>query len=190
MHLTATITKAEIARLAGELTPLRIDLGRRRSVSFGRPAVVELVEGRGLRVRGNAKLTWEIAGLPLPLALRTWQILLVPSLSVNDGAYVLAFDPVLEALDFKAVPGFFDDKIIEAINEGVAMQRGKLAWDLSKLLSIQWPLPRRVLPNGVVSVTPEGVGVRVTPEDLRIEVAFEARLESDRTDAPMSLRSA
>src|SRR5688500_12552077 len=99
MKLSLSITKAEVVRLVEEATPLKIDLGHKRSVSFGRPELVELVPRTGLRIRGDAKMVWEVAGLTLPITLRTWQLLLVPSIVRRDGTLVLAFDPVLEDLD-------------------------------------------------------------------------------------------
>ncbi len=188
VQLTATVTSDEIVRLVRELTPLRIDLGRTRSVSFGTPQVVELVEGVGLRVRGNARMIWEIAGLPLPVSLRAWQLLLAPSVQIRGETLVLVFEPVIEALDFKRVPGFFDERIVFAINEGVASQRGKLAWNVSRGLSWRLPLPKRVVPSRTLDVAPTSASVTVTATELRIDVAFDAHVAGDV--APASLRSA
>lgn len=189
MQLTATVSKDEIIRLVRELTPLRIDLGRTRSVSFGTPEVIELVEGTGLRVRGNARMIWEVAGLPLPVSLRAWQLLLAPSVVIRDETLVLVFDPVLEALDFKRVPGFFDERIASAINEGVATQRRKLAWNVSRGLSWEWPLPKRVVPGKTVEITPTSASVTVTATELRVDVAFDGHVVAGDV-APASLRSA
>lgn len=189
VQLTATVSKDEIIRLVRELTPLRIDLGRTRSVSFGTPEVVELVEGTGLRVRGNARMIWEVAGLPLPVSLRAWQLLLAPSVVIRDETLVLVFDPVLEALDFKRVPGFFDERIASAINEGVATQRRKLAWNVSRGLSWEWPLPKRVVPGKTVEITPTSASVTVTATELRVDVAFDGHVVAGDV-APASLRSA
>lgn len=189
VQLTATVSKDEIIRLVRELTPLRIDLGRTRSVSFGTPEVVELVEGTGLRVRGNARMIWEVAGLPLPVSLRAWQLLLAPSVVIRDETLVLVFDPVLEALDFKRVPGFFDERIVGAINEGVATQRRKLAWNVSRGLSWEWPLPKRVVPGKTVEITPTSASVTVTATELRVDVAFDGHVVAGDV-APASLRSA
>lgn len=189
MQLTATMTKDEIVRLVRELTPLRIDLGRARSVSFGTPEIVELAPGVGLRVRGDARMTWEVAGVPLPVSLRAWQIVLAPSVIIRDDALVLVFDPVLEALDFKRVPGFFDERIAVAINEGVASQRRKLAWNVSRGLSWALPLPTRVMPARRLEIAPTSASVTVTASELRVDVAFDGHVVA-RDVAPPSLRSA
>lgn len=190
MNLTATIEKDEIVRLVRGATPLRLDFGPRRSVSFGAPVIVDLVAGSGLRVRGDAKMTWEIAGLPLPIALRAWQILLVPSVIVRDAALVLAFDPVLEDLDFKRVPGFFDERIVELINDGVASQRRKLAWNVSRSLTWRTPLPARISPAGGFELFPIAATVAVTAAEVRADVSFEARVTRREARAPAPVHSA
>jgi hypothetical protein len=190
VKLSLSIGKDEIERVAAELTPLRIDLGRKRSVSFGRPALVELVPKTGLRVRGDAKMIWDFAGLTLPIALRTWQLLLVPSVVRRDGSLFLAFDPVLEDLDFKRVPGFFDERIADAINEGVASQRGRLSWNLARLLGSSTRLPARVSPAGSIELVPVAAHVDIAATELRIEVELSAAVVVQAVATPRSLRSA
>lgn len=189
VHLTATIKKDEIVQLISELTPLKIDLGRKRNVSFGTPELVELVPDTGLRIRGGAKMIWEVAGLPLPVTLRTWQVLLTPSIEQRDGALVLAFEPVIEDLDFKRVPGFFDERIVDAINEGVASQRRKLCWNLTRLLGSSSPMPARVSPGGTFDIAPSAVTVRVTAAELRVDIDFAAQLAQEAAATPRSLRA-
>lgn len=197
MKLSLSISKDEIDRVVTDLTPLKIDLGKKRSVSFGRPNLVELVPRTGLRIRGDAKMIWEIAGLTLPVTLRTWQLLLVPSIGRQEpsaprdqGAIVLAFDPVIEELDFKSVPGFFDERIADAINEGVASQRGRLAWNLSRLLGSSRRLPPRVSPGGSFELAPIAGRVDVTESDLHVDLDFEAQVLDHAVATPRSLRSA
>jgi hypothetical protein len=190
MKLSLSVGKAEIDRVADELTPLTIDLGRKRSVSFGRPALVELVPNTGLRVRGDAKMVWDFAGLTLPVTLRTWQILLVPSIARREGSLFLAFDPVLEDLDFKRVPGFFDERIADAVNEGVASQRGRLSWNLARLVGSSTRLPARVSPGGSFDLVPVAARVDVAAIELRIEIELDAQVVGHAVATPRSLRSA
>jgi hypothetical protein len=190
MKLSLRISKDEIDRVVTDLTPLKIDLGRKRSVSFGRPNLVELVPRTGLRIRGDAKMVWEIAGLTLPVTLRTWQLLLVPSVARHEGAMVLAFDPVIEELDFKSVPGFLDERIADAINEGVASQRGRLSWNLSRLLGASRRLPPRVSPGGSFELAPIAGRVDVTESDLHVDLDFDAQVLDHAVATPRSLRSA
>ena len=116
MQLCVTLTRDDLAGAIEEITPLRVTLGPRRVITLGRPKSVELVRDAGLRVRGDARFTWEVGGLELPIVVRSWQLLLVPSLAPREGRHVLAFDPVLEGLDFKSVPMFLDERIAASIN--------------------------------------------------------------------------
>ena len=181
MHLTVTITKDELVRSIRELLPLRIDLGRRRSVTFGQAHLVELVPNAGLRVRGDARMLWEIAGLPLPVSLRAWQVLLVPSIASREGSHVLTFDPVLEDLDFRRVPGLY--RIIDAVNEGVASQRRKLAWNLSRALNVSTPLLRsRAVPAATFELSALAATLAVGESEIRIDVKLEPRVRREKED--------
>jgi hypothetical protein len=178
MLLTAVVTKAELAALIDSFTPLRITIDDRRgrTVTLGRPAL-ELVPGHGLRLRGDARIAWDVAGVPLPVTIQAWQLLLVPRIAARGRSRLLAFDPVVEELDLKRVPGFLDDKIADAITDGIAQNRGKLAWDFSRTLSKRLALPARVAPAGVFEIMAVAGGVAVTENDLTLQVRFEARVE-------------
>ena len=67
MLLTAAVTRAEIVALIEALTPLRImiDAQRGRSVTLGRPRL-ELVPDTGIRLRGDARISWDVAGMTVP----------------------------------------------------------------------------------------------------------------------------
>jgi hypothetical protein len=99
---------------------------------------------------------------------------------------VLAFEPVLELLDFKNVPMFLDGRIKEAINEGLAAQKHKLAWDFEKTLSLLRPLPEKVSPAGELKLGPTGGTVKVTAEEIRLTLDFALRVRRDAP--PASLR--
>ena len=148
MLLTAAVTKAEIAALIDALTPLRviIDERRGRSITLGRPRL-ELVQDGGIRLRGDARLTWDVAGVAIPVTLQAWQLMLVPRIVTREGGRALAFEPVIEILDLKRVPGFLDDKIANAITDGLAQNRDRLAWEFSRVLSKQFALPARIGPG-------------------------------------------
>jgi hypothetical protein len=193
MQLCAVVTKDDLAGLIDEITPLGIELARRpkRVVSLGRPSLVELVAGAGLRIRGAAKLTWDVAGLPIPVTIRRWQIMLVPSIVVQSDAHVLAFDPVLEALDLENVPAFVDDRLAGAINEGLAAQRRRLAWNFSRTLSVRRPLSAKILPPTRFELVPSGGVVTITSSELRLSVSFRAeapRAPSEAEAPPSSQR--
>lgn len=187
MQLCATLTKDDLSSIIEQITPLRVALHPRRVITLGRPKKVELVAGAGLRVRGDARFTWDVGGLTIPVTLRSWQVLLVPSFAVRDGRHVLAFHPTLEALDFKNVPMFLDGRIADAVKEGLASQRSKLVWDFEKQLSLVRALPDKISPAGEVNLAPTGGTVTVTSSDVKLTLEFGFRVRRDA--APASLRA-
>jgi hypothetical protein len=188
MQLCAVITKDDLTSVIEQITPLRATVRPRRVITLGRPTNVELVAGKGLRVSGEARFTWDAYGLPIPVTLRHWQVMLVPSFVSRQGRHLLAFDPVLEGLDFKNVPMFLDERIVEGIKAGLEKHKGKLAWDFEKHLSIARPLPSSLAPSGDWSLGPTSGNVTVTADELRLTLNFALRVT--REAPPASLRSA
>lgn len=185
MLLTAAVTKAEIAALVDALAPLSVSLDERRgrSITLGRPRI-ELVPEAGIRLRGDARLTWDVAGVAIPVTLQAWQVLLMPRIVERRA---LAFEPVIEILDLKRVPGFLDDKIAGAISDGIAQNRAKLAWPFARTLSKQLALPARIGGGAFVLAAVDGA-VGVSEEDVRLTLRFEAGVERARRAAPSSER--
>ena len=179
MLLCAILTRKDLASAIEQITPLTVTL-RRSVISLGRPSTVELVAGAGLRVRGDARFTWDAFGLAVPVSLRSWQVLLVPSFAERGGRNVLAFDPVLEALDFKSVPQFLDARITEAINEGLEAQKSVLAWEFEKHLSLVRCLPESVEPPREIRFGPSGGHVAVTDSEVRLTLDFELQVSVRR----------
>lgn len=177
MLLTAAITKREIASLVEALTPLSVSLDERRgrSITLGRPRL-ELVPNAGLRLRGDARLTWDVAGVAIPVTLQAWQVLLVPRFVTRESGRALAFEPAIEVLDLKRVPGFLDDKIARALGDAIAQNRGKLAWELGRALGKQLALPVR-MGGGVLGLTVADGAVAVTEVDVKLTLRFEAQVK-------------
>lgn len=176
MHLIAVVTKNDFARVFDELTPLRIDLGSGRVIAFETPKTVDLIRGSGLRVRGDAQVTWEALGISIPMTVRAWQILLVPSMVARGDDHVLAFDPKLEELDLKSIPNMVGSRIADAVNEALASERGKLAWNISRTLSWQRMLGPRFAPTRNFHLKPSRGEVEVTAEEFRLTIHFDAGL--------------
>jgi hypothetical protein len=103
-------------------------------------------------------------------------VLLVPSITERDGVAALAFDPEVEALDLQSLPGFVDQRITEAINEGFDAHKHKLAWAFARTLSVNVPLPQRVSPSGRFSLVAEHGAVEVTADALRLTIGFAAHV--------------
>jgi hypothetical protein len=188
MQLSAILTRDDITSAVEQLTPLRVALRSKRVISLGRPAKIELVAGAGLRMRGDARFGWDAYGITVPVTLRSWEVLLVPSIASRNGHHVLAFDPVLERLDFKSVPRFLDGRIADAIGEGLAAQKTKLAWDFEEHLSLVRALPDRLSPSGEVRLGPTGGAVTVTEAEVRLTLDFALHVRLD--PLPASSRDA
>jgi hypothetical protein len=184
MLLTAAVTKAEIAALIESLTPVRVMLDERRgrSITLGRPRL-ELVPNAGLRLRGDARIMWDVAGVPFPVTLQAWQVLLVPRVVNRADGRAIAFEPVVELLDLKRVPGFLDDKIAKFITDSLAENRGKLAWAFAKKLSKQLALPARI-GGGSVAMLATDAGIGISEEDVKLTLQFEAQVDRPRVAAP------
>jgi hypothetical protein len=186
VQLSAVVTRDDLVALLDQVAPVRVSLGARgsRNALLGRPHKVELVRGAGIRLGGDARMTWDVAGVALPVALRAWQVLLVPSVLLHPATikgarrrtYVLVFDPVLEVLDFRRVPGFLDDRIADAINDVLGAQRNRLAWNFTKTLSARLALPSRYAPPGRFELAPVAGEVVVSDVELRFTVTFEAQV--------------
>lgn len=177
MLLTAEVKKAELIALVESMTPLRlaIDGARGRSLTIGRPQL-SLVPGRGVRLRGTARLAWEALGISVPVTLQGWQLLLVPKVLSRGAARMLAFEPVIEELGLKLVPGFVGDKITDTISDWVRRYQTKLAWTFSRTLTRRWPLSPRITPHEAFEIEAMAGEVTVTEEELRFSVRFEARV--------------
>jgi hypothetical protein len=187
MQLCAILTKDDLTSIIEQITPMRVAIHPRRVVTLGRPTKIELVAGAGLRVRGGARFTWDVGGLAIPVILRSWQVLLVPSFAVRNGGHVLAFEPTLEALDFKNVPMFLDGRITAALKDGLAAQKSKLVWAFEEQLSLVRALPAKVSPRGELELAPKGGMVTVTATDIRLTLDFGCHVRRDAP--PASLRA-
>ena len=186
MLLNAVASQNEIQALIDALIPIRISVDERRgrTIVLGR-AHVELVPGHGLRLRGDARIEWDVAGVSIPVTLDAWQLLLVPRVTTRDGARVLAFDPTLEALDLKHAPAFLNGKITAAIRDIMSANEGKLAWRFARSLSRQLALPNR-LRAGLLSLAATDASVNVTSTSLTLSVTLETAIVAKAPPAPVS----
>jgi hypothetical protein len=190
MQLCAVLTRDDLAALVGEIAPLEVALGRRprRNVSIGRPSLVELARGAGLRVRGDARLAWDALGLTFPVIVRTWQVLLVPRVVISDAAPALAFQPRLELLNLTDLPSFVSDAVAQAVHAGLVSQERKLVWRFGQKLTRSWPLPELMSPAARFELAPSTADVEVTDAELRLTLRFEAHVR--RRDVGIARRSA
>ncbi|MDF2692173.1 MAG: hypothetical protein K0S65_556 [Labilithrix sp.] len=188
---TAVIPGTDLARLVESITPLQvtIDEERGRVVKLGR-TTVDLVPGRGLRLRGDAHVSWDFAHVPIPVTINTWELLFVPHVASRGRSHVLWFEALLEELEVKLVPGFVDDKIADAIRTAIAKNRDRLAWDFARTLSKRLPLPASISPTSTFEIFPVGGDVSVSGSALHLELRFEARFEQAAAVAADETRKA
>ncbi len=177
MILTARVTTAELRSLLESLTPLRvaIDETRGRWLTIGRPQLT-VVPGRGYRLRGDARLAWEALGITVPVTLDGLQVLLVPKVLARGAARLLAFEPVVEELGLRLVPGFLEDKITDAVRDWLAKSQERLAWTFSRTLSRRLGLSEKIHPRETFEIAAVAGQVTVSEEELRFAVRFEAKI--------------
>jgi hypothetical protein len=178
MLVSAAVTKDELAALAESLAPLEvvIDESRGRRLTLAHPRL-ELVPRRGLRIRGDARLTWDVAGVGLDVTIQAWQLLLEPRIAARP-AFVLALVPVLEKLETKGVTSIVDGRIADGVSDALARGRERLAWDLGRKLSRRLPLSPRIWHRdgrvGIDLVAASG-SVSVSDDDLVVTLRFSVR---------------
>jgi hypothetical protein len=83
-------------------------------------------------------------------------VVMLASPGTKGGGHVLAFDPKLEAIDFKNFPMFLDGRIKDAVRDGLAAQKSKLTWDFKEQLSLVRPASRQDLAGGRDQARPYG----------------------------------
>jgi hypothetical protein len=182
MLLSAIVKQSELALVLESLLPLRVvlDAERGRSVTFER-ADVELVRGRGIRLRGDARVAWDVAGVAIPIRVDAWQVLLEPRIGavVAGRTHVLALAPVLERLELRSCPGLIEGRIAEALDRGIGRARDRLAWDFARTLSRRFFLPERVDPARALDIAVVGGACAVTDDELALRVELTARVPAE-----------
>lgn len=192
MQLCAVLSRDELAHVIEEIAPLDVELSRRprRILSLARPNLVDLVAGAGLRVRSSARLTWDVAGVSVPVSVRTCQVLLVPAVEIRDGAHALVFEPRIEQLDITNVPGFVEEAITGALEGTLATKRDKLTWPFGRRLALRKMLPERISPPTRFDLAPSGGEVTVTATEMRLSMELGARVRRGALDVETARRSA
>jgi hypothetical protein len=177
MLISAIMTKDELALVLESLLPLSVALGpeqRDRSVTFDH-AELELVRGRGARLRGSARAVFDIAGVTVPIAVQRWQILLQPRIA--EGPNVLTCEPLLEALEVERCPSMFEGRVRSAVGGAIAKAQDRLSWGFGRTLSRRLPLPQRVRPGKALQFSVVGGACAVSDRELAMRVELKARAE-------------
>jgi hypothetical protein len=154
MWLVATVTLEEARGLIDELLPIRISLddtpGTERFVALESPDLVEMVEGRGLRVACTGRVEWSTRLGTLEMRIKSARALLVPSVVTEGTQSALRFHLEIEALDFEWVPGLVDAGIAEVIEK--RLDKKPIAWRFSELFTRTLPMPASVTPPRAIDI--------------------------------------
>src|SRR3712207_1177324 len=129
MWIEAIITKDDLAAAVAQLTPLKIhfddDEKTNRWLFLDKPASMELVPEKGLRLACPAEIMWSIVSVNVPVKIHTLQVLLRPEIVAKPTGHILQFVLEIEEADFKNIPGFMDHGIVKGIN--AALEAKELA---------------------------------------------------------------
>lgn len=197
MQLRAVVRRDDVIGLLEEITPLRVELSRRpqRAISVGRPTTLDFIPEVGIRVRLDARISWDVVGVSVPVTARTIQVLLTPKLSMREGHHVLSLEPTLEDFELESLPFFVDRRVRTALDAAVERQRVRLTWDLEELL--RFPLPEKITPPMRVDLGITDATLAVDAESLVLDVSFRPhgvsfaprlRAVGDDVGAPASRR--
>jgi hypothetical protein len=182
MLISAIVNRDELALVLESLLPLRVvlDAERDRSVIFEH-ASVELVRGQGIRLRGDARVSWDVAGVAIPIRVEAWQLLLEPRVGavVAGKTHLIALSPTLERFELRSCPSLVAGRIGEALERGLGRARDRLAWDFGKTLSRRFFLPARVDPARALDFAVTGGACAVTGDELAFRVELSARVPAE-----------
>ncbi len=178
MHLQATFTLADLTEALVSFTPLEIQLGdlegRERTLVIDRPLEVTLVAGRGLRIATAARFTWTIAGLAVPMTVKSASLLLIPEVVVLEGREALRFLLLLERADLKLLPAFVDEEFVERVNAALLAEDARPTWRFLDTLTFSVGLPERLRSARTLRLKAQWGAVQVTDAALNFTVSYEA----------------
>jgi hypothetical protein len=175
MWLEAIISQDDLASLAVELLPLSVHLGQPDSehyVLLSAATEVELVEGRGLRIRCNAQIRWPVLGMDIPINVDGLTVLVEPSVPADNES--LVFSVEVERANVAWVPSVLDAKIVDAINEALRKKSRDLSWNFMKTLSHEFLLPEVLQPLHALGLKAAWGTVRTTEDAMVLAVSFKA----------------
>ena len=176
MWLQAILTADDLMHALQELTPTRIQLDEddsSRSLSLEPPTEVKFRDGAGALVRTSARLKWDVVGITVPVALRTVQVLLIPTIEQGeDGADALVLQAKLEELDLSALPGFVEDKLRNRINQALEKPSAFVRWKFTKTLDFSFRLPDSVVPSRELHLSARWGAIRVSEQGFVMAASF------------------
>jgi hypothetical protein len=187
MRIVAVVSKEDLLNMLADFTPVRIRLSSgsaERLLVIGKPAELALIPGQGVRILCPAKVRWSLSVLEVPVQVNSVQLLARPMIVHTRTGDALAFKLTVEEADLRGVPGLFDRKIVESINQ--ALTSKNLLWNFTKTLTRTFRLPSALEPTDAIGLTAEAGEVRVTTVALVFTVSFQASVSRRRGEASPS----
>jgi hypothetical protein len=184
MWLQATLTAKDLHDALDKITPLRVPLDADdpdRCLWLGKPAKVTLREHEGVTISTRGQVRWEVAGITVPITLRTLSVVLMPAVEQADGEDALTFTLRVDEADLSAVPAFVEDTILARVNEALARPQSKLVWRFLQTLDFNFALPEKMEPNRHMSLFARWGAARVTDEALHLVVSWGLDAQQNAT---------
>jgi hypothetical protein len=176
MWLQAIITADDLMHALAELTPTRIRLDDDdpdRAFELDPPSEVRFRANEGALIRTSARLRWDVVGIKVPVALRTVDALLVPSIERDaDGNDLLVLQARIEDLDLSALPGFLDGKLKDRINAALERPSSFLRWRFIRTLDFHFHLPEKVQPPRDLRLAARWGATRVSEQGFVMAASF------------------
>jgi hypothetical protein len=154
MYLVATVTLEEAKALLVDVLPIKIrlddDPDAERYLALDEPTLVEMVEGKGLRIGCAGSVVWSLPVIgTVSMHIKKAQAVLVPSVLDADTRATLRFHFDIEALDFEWVPTLVDKGIAEVIEKRLGAK--PLEWHVSDTFNRSIPMPASVSPPRAIA---------------------------------------
>lgn len=176
MWLQAIITADDLMHALAELTPTRIQLddeGPDRAFELDPPTEVRFRPNEGALIKTSARLRWDVIGIKLPVALRSVDVLLTPSVERDaDGNDLLVLQARIEDLDLTALPGFLDGKLKDRINAALERPSSFVRWRFVRTLDFHFQLPDKVQPVRDLRLSARWGATRVSEQGFVMAASF------------------
>jgi len=183
MRLEAHLTTHDLQHALTQLTPIAVALdpgSPQRQLAIKAPCTVSLERERGLRLKTELQLQWDVIGLRVPVTLRHVEVLLSPSVELHEDQPVLLFGVHIESADVSAIPGFLEDVLVARVNDALSRPDARFRWRFLETLDFQFPLPPHVQPAFKMRLFARGGEVHVHDDALRLAIDWGLTAEAAR----------
>ena len=190
MWVQATLARDDLAKVAGELCPLRINIGEGGSIVLSDPRDLDLVPEVGLRLTVTTQLHWPVLGVQIPVSVRSATLEVRPQIVESQSGDTLTFKLHLDEMDISILPALVDRRIVDRVNKELDAKPLELAWSFTKTLSHVFKLPAALASVGALDLSAAAGRVKITSEAIAFAVSFQVRVEPRRVGpSPALLQS-